>query len=215
MTYPESISARVVLFQGAAPSVGVGELVEVLRAREVGVLALRGVAAVTEQLRANVLEKIAAAIAGLLDIDLGDVALAGWDRYSRLREAAIRTDPYGEELVELVTHEITHRYRPRLEIIVDAVPVTEIVLDVVIALLLHPLTATVRSGALVALGGGECAATVSVGVQDVGQILQRERTLVATRMIDLHRPMSLLGHPRRPPTASGGDGHGSVFRPRH
>ncbi|CAM4051992.1 hypothetical protein NONI108955_06275 [Nocardia ninae] len=206
MTYPDSISARVVLFQGAARSVGVGELVQVLRERGVGAHALHGVAVVTEQLRANVLEEIAAAIAGLLDVDLGDVALAGWARYNRLREAAIRTDPHGIEQVELVTHEITHGYQPRLEIIVDAVPIAEIVLEVAITLLLQPLTATVRSGALVALGQGECTATVSVGVKQVGQILERERILVAAHMIDLRRPIPLLGRPGTPPTApeSGG-----------
>ncbi|MGW0638296.1 hypothetical protein [Nocardia salmonicida] len=190
----------MVLFPGAR-SFGVAELARILREREIGNLALHGMAAATDQLRTEVLHKMAAAIDGLLDVDLGDVALAGWDRYSRLRDAAIRTDPHGAEQVELVTHEISHSYQPRLEIIIDAAPVAEIGLAIAITLLLQPLTATVRGGDLVALGPGQCVVTVSVDMEGVGQILEREHPLAAAAMIDLRRPIPLIGRPRTPHTA--------------
>ncbi|WP_429427042.1 hypothetical protein [Nocardia sp. GAS34] len=189
------------LFGEAARAMGVGELAECLRESRVEHLALRRVPAVTEVLGSATLRELAAAIDGLLGVDLGSVAVEGWRRYDRLRSAAVRTRHGGVEQVELFEHEISRTCCPRLDVFVDGNQVGEFELEFCLALLLQPLAATVRGGLLVALGPGDCIVTVSIDAPEVGPIMQRKHTFHTATMVDLGRPIPLIApqpHPQRP-----------------
>ncbi|MGY1946449.1 hypothetical protein [Nocardia asiatica] len=199
MTSPASISAQAILFRNAAHDAGVGELAECLRERGIEHLALRRVPGAAAILRSAALREVAETIHGLLEIDLGSVAIGGWRRYDRLRRAAIRTRSGGVEQVTLAEHEITHSCRPSLDVTVDGNPVGEFAVEICVAILLEPLTSTVRDGTLVALGPGNCTVTVSIGTPELGPIMKRERTLRTATMIDLRWPIPLVERPAAPP----------------
>jgi hypothetical protein len=201
MTSSAAITARTVLLPGIARDVGMDELSERLRASGVEQLALRRAPAAAGVLRSAALREVARAVDGLLEVDLGTIAVAGWRRYDQLRSAAMRTRPNGVEQVALYEHEVTQTYCPRLDVTVDGNSVGEFVLELFVALLLQPLTATVRDGMLVALGPGDCTVTVSIGVPEVGPIMERKRTLHVATMVDLRRPIPLVGHQPAPPPA--------------
>ncbi|MGW4325259.1 hypothetical protein ACWEKR_05140 [Nocardia sp. NPDC004573] len=200
MTSPASIRARTVLFQNAPREAGVGELAECLHERGAEHVALRRAPGVAPILASAALHEVAETIDGLLQVDLGTVAIGGWRRYDLLRRAAMRTRAGGAEQVTLLEHEITQTYRPCLEVTIDEQPVGEFTIELCVAILLQPLAATVRNGTLVALGPGDCTVTVSISAPDLGPIMTRERTLRTATMIDLRWPIPLV---EQPPTAPG------------
>ncbi|WP_157119544.1 hypothetical protein [Nocardia xishanensis] len=186
------ITARTVLFRSGAPDAAVGELAECLRQSGVDRLALRRMPGAAAALQSTTLCEVAKAVDGLLEVDLGGVAVAGWRRYDRLRGAATRTRSGGAEQVALFEHEISQSYRPRLDVSVGGSPVGEFALELCVAMLLQPLTATVRDGMLAALGPGDCTVTVSVRAPEIGPIMVRKRIIRAATMVDLRRPIPLV-----------------------
>ncbi|WP_433192547.1 hypothetical protein ACQP1G_28010 [Nocardia sp. CA-107356] len=202
MTSPLLITARAVLFGRAAREVVEGELAERLRERGVEQLALRHASVVTEVLRSTALREMARAVDGLLGVDLGGVAVAGWRRYHRLRDAATRTRSGGVEQVELLEHEITRTCCPCLEVTVDGSQAGEFELGLCVAALLRPLSATVRDGMLAALGPGDCTVTVSIRAPEVGPIMERAHTIPVATMVDLRQPIPLVGHQSTRPHTS-------------
>ncbi|WP_454194309.1 hypothetical protein [Nocardia sp. Marseille-Q1738] len=201
MTSPTSVRARTVLFPGAPHEVGVDQLEGRLQQRGVERLALRRAPGAAAVLRSAALHEVAEAVDGLLEVDLGSVAVAGWRCYDKLRSAAMRTRAGGVEQVTLFEHEINQTYRPRLDVTVDGNPVGELALELCVAMLLEPLAATVRDGMLVALGPGDCTVTVSICVPEVGPIMEGKRTLHAATMIDLRLPIPLVDCVPAPPPA--------------
>lgn len=200
MTSFAPITARAVLFDGAAPAVGVDEMAECLRECHADRLALRCAPVVTGVLRSAALHELASAVDGLFEVDLGRVMVEGWRRYDRLHRAALRTQGGGVEQVELFEHEITRTCRPRLDVTVDGNHVGELTLELGITALLQPLIATVRDGMLVALGPGDCIVTVSIDAPEAGPIMQRKHTFHVATMVYLGRPIPLIAQPAPPPT---------------
>ncbi|TQM33620.1 hypothetical protein [Nocardia bhagyanarayanae] len=205
MTSPATITARSALFGGAVREVVEGDLAERLRTSGVEELALRRAPVVAAGLRSAAVCQVAKAVDGLLEIDLGGVAVAGWRRYERLRGAAMRTRTGGVERVELYAHEVTRTCCPRLEVVVGENQVGEFSLELDVAVRVQPLAAIVRNGMLVALGPGDCTVTVSLGAPEVGPIMRRERVFKVANVVDLRRPIPLLpNQPAPPPTSPSG-----------
>ncbi|WP_433194351.1 hypothetical protein ACQP1G_37180 [Nocardia sp. CA-107356] len=190
--FPETLTARAVLYNNGSREMGCAELTA--RLREVGFDHTLHTAApaLGDLVRDIALPRIAEAVDSLLDIDLGDAAVAGWRGYDRLRSAAVRSQRGPEETVELFAHELTHTYRPNLEILVDGQSAGSVTVELVLTLEIQPLAATVRHGTLVAFGPGDCTATVSLGTESTGPILERERQIPTARMVDLRRPIPLV-----------------------
>ncbi|MCP2293850.1 hypothetical protein APR11_000254 [Nocardia amikacinitolerans] len=205
MTSPATITARQALFGCAAREVVERELVERLRTSGVEGLALRRAPVVAAGLRSTALCEVVKAVDGLLEIDLGGVAVAGWRRYERLRGAAMRTRAGGVERVELYAHEVTRTCCPRLEVVVGENRIGEFTMELGVAVLVQPLAAIVRNGMLVALGPGDCTVTVSLGAPEAGPIMKRERVFKVANVVDLRRPIPLLpNQPAPPPTSPPG-----------
>ncbi|WP_063043890.1 hypothetical protein [Nocardia pseudovaccinii] len=191
MTAPP-ITAESVLFPAAAHAARMDDLARCLHERDVEQFVLRRAPIVTAVLRSTALREVTAALDRLLQVDLGGLMVEGWRRYDRLHGTAVRTRSGGTEQVELFEHEVTQTYSPHLEITVDGNPVGELDLELRIALLLRPLTATVRGGLLVALGPGDCTASASVAAAQVGNLLRREYKLPVAALVDLRRPIPLV-----------------------
>ncbi|WP_157171848.1 hypothetical protein [Nocardia higoensis] len=194
------ITAESVLFPAVTHVARTDDLARCLQHCGVEYVVLRRAPIVTAALRSTALREVTAAVEHLLRIDLAAVLAEGWRRYDRLREAAGRTRSGGTEQVELLEHEITRTCDPRLEVTVDGNPVGELDLELRVAILLRPLTATVRGGLLVALGPGDCTVSASVSAAGLGRLLRREHTLPVATLVDLRRPIPLVRHDFDDPT---------------
>lgn len=140
----------------------------------------------------------------LVDLDLGDLLVAGWRRHSRLVEAARRTvaAPDSEELALLATHRVTSVHRPHVDLFVDGTFVNsfefllEVVFDVV------GVAAVVRRGELVALQGGECTVTARLQLEGAELAKHSQKVDDLARMVVLDPPRPLLAAP--PPRHAAG-----------
>jgi hypothetical protein len=173
MTADSLVTVRTMLFgQGAVAALAEGPSAGQVRA------ALRDL---PEATRDAALRELSAVGAGLLDLDLGDLLVMGWRKYSALTEAARRTAeaPGSEEIVDIATHRIGAAYEPKIELLVGAVRVATIDFDLRAEFAVKALTAVVSAGRLTAIESGRSETTVSLAVEGL---------TVATRTMesDLH-----------------------------
>jgi hypothetical protein len=117
---------------------------------------------------------------GLLELDLGSLALAGWRKHHDLLAAATRTaeHPGSTELVELATHRITSTHRPTVDVLVDGARVAVVRLELEVVLLVRALVATVRRGHLIGLRSGSVDVRLSLSV--AGRQVAAHRTTLAS-----------------------------------
>lgn len=104
---------------------------------------------------------------GLLDLDLGEVLVAGWRKHVALTESAKRTlaAPGSEEIVALASHRITSTSSPHVDLFLDDAKVKTLEFELEIVFDLTALSAVVRLGELVALRGGECLVTATLTLE--------------------------------------------------
>jgi hypothetical protein len=188
---PEPRTARGFLFGEGWD--GVTALAQALqRQRALSLLgpALRGV---SRSGLAGVTGEVAAAIHGLLDLDLGDLVIAGWRKYGALTAAARRTrdTPGTSEIVDLATHTITSVHQPEVDLLVREVRVATIHVDLSAEFTLHGLAATVRGGELVGLEGGSCDITASLSVESM-QVASQTGHTQAPAVVHLGNGVPLL-----------------------
>jgi len=114
--------------------------------------------------------QVAVVANGLLDLDLGDLVIAGWRKQGQLAAAAERTaaNPGSSEVVELATHRVSSAHHPSVELLVNDVHVATVTFDLEVEFVVKALVVTVRDGHVVSLHTGSCdlAATLAAeGVQ--------------------------------------------------
>jgi hypothetical protein len=138
-------------------------------------------------------QEIGAVASGLLELDLGDMLLAGWRKYAALTDAARRTlaAPASEEVLELATHRITSAYRPRVDVFVDNQKITTVEFDLTTVFDLTGLAAVVKAGDLVTLRSGECLVTATLRLGDA-RLAERREKLDLVQRIRLDPPISLI-----------------------
>jgi len=109
------------------------------------------------------------AAAGLLDIKLTDLLIAGWSQYHDLTSAARRTlaAPGSSELVTLVTHQVTAEQQPYVDVHVDGHLLATIRLTVTVAFDVSALIAGISAGRLVAVHTGHCDISVTLAIDGV------------------------------------------------
>jgi hypothetical protein len=75
---------------------------------------------VSEAGREAAADQVAVVAHGLLDLDLGELVVAGWRKQGQLAAAAERTaaNPGSSEVVELATHRISSAHHPSVELLV-------------------------------------------------------------------------------------------------
>ena len=103
------------------------------------------------------------AAAGLLEIDLIGLLVAGWRDVHDLAGAARRTlaTPGGTELVNLASHQITVTRNPSVNVMVDNVRVARVQFGLSVVFDVSPLIAGVSAGLLTALHSGRCDITAT------------------------------------------------------
>ena len=138
---------------------------------EHGVLGFMGTALehVSEDGREAASNQVAVVAHGLLDLDLGDLVIAGWRKQGQLAAAAERTaaNPGTSELVELATHRVSSVHHPYVELLVNDVPVTTVNFELDLEFEVKALVATVRDGHLVSLHSGDCDLSATLTAEGV------------------------------------------------
>ncbi len=128
--------------------------------------------------RATAVREAATVAAGLLQVDLIGVLVAGWREHRDIVAAARRTlaAPGSTELVSLVTHQVTVAQHPSVSVLVDGRRVATLQLDLSIVFDVMALLALISGGRLVALHSGRCDVTVTLAVQGT-ELLARQAHL--------------------------------------
>ena len=120
-----------------------------------------------ETTRKAAVREAAAAAAGLLDVDLDGLLLAGWRMHHDLAGAARRTlaTPGSTELVDLVRHQVSVSQEPSVAVVVDGRQVGTIELGLDVEFDITALVAGIKAGLLVAVHAGSCEVTATLAVQ--------------------------------------------------
>jgi hypothetical protein len=111
---------------------------------------------VRAQLRPVAERELAAALAGLLDVDLADTVRHGWRSHSQLIAAAQATilNQDTTEVVALATHRIIASHAPTVDLVIDDLKSATIELVVGVDIEIDGLVATVHSGRMMSLHSG-------------------------------------------------------------
>lgn len=190
----EPLSARVFLL--GADTVEV--LARSLSEHGVAHSAIQGLRGLSASALQAVNREVATVADGLLDLDLGDILLSGWRKYTELAKAAERTlaSPGSEEVVVLATHRVVSEHHPSVDLIVDGVKVHTLVFELKVVFDLTGVAAVLRQGDLVALRGGECVITATFTLDGTPLELSGKGRIDLALLIPLHRPIPLArqGH---------------------
>jgi hypothetical protein len=110
--------------------------------------------------------EVTTATAGLLNINVVDVLLAGWREYRDLTSAARRTltAPGSTELVHVDSHRVSAAQEPSVAVLVDGKRVATLHLRVSLVFDVNSLLARVRGGRLVAVLTGSCDVTATLAI---------------------------------------------------
>lgn len=160
--------------------------------------AIQGLRSLSVSALQAVHREVATVADGLLELDLGDVLLSGWRKYTDLTKAAERTlaSPGSEEVVVLATHRVVSTHHPSVDLIVDGAKVHTFVFELKVEFDLKGVVAVVRRGDLVALQCGECVVTATLTLE--GTSLKRSRKgridLVLAVRLDPPIPLARQAH---------------------
>jgi hypothetical protein len=119
----------------------------------------------------------AIAAAGLLDIDLVGLLVAGWRAHHDMIAAARRTvaAPGSSELVDLIEHQITISQQPSVTIDVDGRRVATVELDLTVEFDVAALVADVKGGLLVGVHSGHCDTTATLAIEGTDVLTKHAR----------------------------------------
>jgi hypothetical protein len=125
--------------------------------------------------REAAVREVAAATAGLLNVNLIDVLVAGWRKYHDLTSAARRTlaAPGSTELVQLATHRVAEAQQPYVSVLVDDRRVATLNLVLSVVFDVSALLAEIRAGRLVALHSGHCDVTATLTLEDADVVTKQ------------------------------------------
>jgi len=184
------VSVRAILF-GDAPATDVVSGTPGWNAVVDGLgAALSAVSAAGRQLAVR---ELGSALAGLSNLDVGELLVAGWRKHGILAEAAraTRADAAASEVVQLATHRISAAHRPYVEIVVNGATIATVGFELGLTLDVDAVLATVRHGRIAAVHGGRL--TVTVALTAAGRdIVARSATLDPAFTLNLGDGIALL-----------------------
>jgi hypothetical protein len=152
--------------------------------------------------REAAVREVAAATAGLLNVNLIDVLVAGWRKYQDLISVA-RTSlavPNSTELVQLTTHRVTEAQQPYVSVLVDGHRVATLNLELTVVFDVSALVAGVRAGRLVSVHCGHCDITATLAAEGA-EVATRRARLELPGAIALGEGIRLLPAQEYPPPA--------------
>lgn len=197
----EPLSARTFLLGETADNTA-DVLAQSLNEQGVLQSPIRGLAGLSTSAWQAVHQEIASVVDGLLNLDLGDMVISGWCKYTDLTKAAKRTlaSPGSEEVVALATHRIVSTHHPSVDLIVNEAKAHTFKFDLTVTFDITGVAAVVRRGDLVALRGGKCVVTATLELEKTPLALTRKANIDLHLAVPLRRPIALAHHAGHPPT---------------
>lgn len=106
---------------------------------------------------------------GLVDLDLVQALVNGWQKHHELTAAARRTQraPGSRETVRLATHRIVSRHEPTIDVLTGDALIARITLKLELTLEVAALEASVSRGRLLALHSGDVKVTAALAIAGV------------------------------------------------
>jgi hypothetical protein len=162
----------------------------------------QGLGQVSQAGREAAESEIATVAHGLLDLDLGDLVVAGWRKHAALTAAVERTsaNPGSAEVVELAAHRITSVYQPFVGLLINDVRVATIRFELRTEFLVKALVVTVRNGHLASLRAGTCELTATLAAAGL-RLVTRQAHLELPLLIHLPLRIQPGNNPPQPDTA--------------
>jgi hypothetical protein len=148
--------------------------------------------------------ELAAATAGLLNLNLPDVIVAGWRAHAELVAAARRTlaSPGSTEFVGLAAHSVTVTQEPYVTLLADGHRIATLRLELSLVLGITAVVARVSAGRLTALESGHCDITATLAMQGI-DVETKQTRLELPGVITLGTGIPLLpSHPASTDPAS-------------
>ncbi|HZS20311.1 MAG TPA: hypothetical protein VFA63_04895 [Pseudonocardiaceae bacterium] len=197
----EPLSARTFLLGETADNTA-DVLAQSLNEQGVLQSPIRGLEGLSTSAWQAVHQEIASVVDGLLNLDLGDMVISGWCKYTDLTKAAKRTlaSPGSEEVVALATHRIVSTHHPSIDLIVNEAKAHTFKFDLTVTFDITGVAAVVRRGDLVALRGGKCMVTATLELEKTPLELTRKANIDLHLAVPLRRPIALARHASHPPT---------------
>jgi hypothetical protein len=185
------LSARAFLLGAASDTANV--LAQSLSEHGALQSAIRGLGGLSASAWAAVNQQIATIADGLLNLNLGNLLVSGWSKYTDLTKAAKRTlaNPASEEIVVLATHRIVSTHHPSVDLIINEAKAHIFMFELTVTFDLNGVAAVVRQGDLVALRGGECVITATLTLEGTPLDLTRKDSIDLGLIIPLRRPIPL------------------------
>lgn len=179
---PARATIRGLLFDSTA----IESVSKSLRENEQVRSALGGIARLSTAGSNAVCDEIANVSAGLAELDVFDLIVAGVKKHGELSEAARRSvlPPKTDELVQLAQHRIVSKHEPSVELQVDGKTVGSLDFGLKINFLIYALTATVSDGDLVRLHSGDVHVSAKLSWEDL-TLFERETDLEIQSVIAL------------------------------
>ncbi|MGB6162536.1 MAG: hypothetical protein WCF33_03920 [Pseudonocardiaceae bacterium] len=159
----ESLSARVFLLGDTTDTVEV--LARSLDEQGLSSFTIQGLRKLSGSALQAVNHEIATVAHGLLNLDLGEVLMSGWRKYTELAKAAERTlaSPGSEEVVALATHRVSSIHHPSVELLVDGAKVYTFVFELTVVFDLTGVAAVIRQGDLEGYSAGRVEVQADYG----------------------------------------------------
>lgn len=153
----------------------------------------RALANLPKVTRDAAVREVTAEAAGLLDVNLADVLVAGWREHHDLTSAARRTlaVPGSTELVALAAHRVTIEQQPYITVLVDGHQVATVRLGLSLAFEVTALLAGISAGRLAAVHTGHCDVTAALAIQGA-ELVTREARFELPGVIPLGTGIRLL-----------------------
>jgi len=157
--------------------------------------------------RTAAVREAAKVAAGLLQVDLIGVLVAGWREHQDMVSAARRTlaAPGSTELVSMVTHQVTLTQSPSVSVLVDGRQVATLRLDLSVVFDVRALLAGISGGRLVNLHSGSCDIAGTLGAEGA-DLLTRRAHLELPGVVTAGRGIRLLPAGEYPASAYAGSG---------
>lgn len=195
------LSARAFLLGDGAGADTAEVLARLLSEQGASQSAIQGLRGLSSSALQAVNREIATVADGLLNLDLGDVLMSGWRKYTALTKAAERTlaSPGSEEIVVLATHRVVSTHRPSLDLVVDGVKIHTFVFELKVVFDLNGVAAVLRQGDLVALRGGECVVTATLTLEGTALELSSKGRIDLALVVPLRWPIPLARQEHHPP----------------
>ncbi|MEQ6900097.1 hypothetical protein [Nocardioides sp. YIM 152588] len=142
-------------------------------------------------------DRVAAAAVNQLEHDLGSMLVDGWRDWWAVMRAARESweQPGKEKDVVLVSHDVVATRHPRVNLLVDGVPVRTFTFDLTAGFAVSSAEAAFRNGYLVGVRSGRC--TVEVTLSLAGhRLARRKHEVTPAALLPLDPPEPIVPEAR-------------------